>query len=121
MIECKACLVAALVAIVVLTLAAALGIWIAPAVGAQTVRMDGCSQKTCATIPKETQEALGVSGAFTLAVDSVVAVGAIPGCANCAKVVTSEPKSGVTFFVMGAPADVACRIFGGDYCQEKPK
>lgn len=37
MIECKACLVAALVAIIVLTLAAALGIWIAPAVEGQTV------------------------------------------------------------------------------------
>ena len=121
MIECKACLVAALVAIVVLTLAAALGIWIAPAVGAQTVRLEACSQKNCATVPKETQDSLGVSGTFTMAVDSIVAVGSVAGCANCAKVFTSDPKGGMTMFVMGAPADVACRIFGGDYCQEKPK
>lgn len=77
-----------------------------------------CHAKTCAAVDADTQKVLGQGDTLLVLPSEVSGVQSVHGCADCTKLHT---RSKQTVYVLGAPRDVACSLFGGVNCYVRSK
>ena len=115
--RCQLCLVAALVAAIVLAGAAIIG-WLLPAAfAAPGVTFEPCSVKTCGKVGKDTTDNLGMIGPIVVQADTVAGVAGVPDCPQCTHLIYRGGGASRGVNVLGKPCDVSCALFGGDSCQ----